>query len=152
MHRRCRFDTRGALRPGTNRLRIRFESAYAYAEARRERLGDRPHAYAAPYPFIRKMACNFGWDWGPTLVTAGIWQDIGLHTWSGARLAEVRPQVTVEDGRGRVDVHITLDRDSEGPLTIAAAVAGRETVARITGRDAVLTVTVEDPELWWPRG
>ena len=53
---------------------------------------------------------------------------------------------------GRVDVHITLDRDSEGPVTIAAAVAGRETVARITGREAVLTVTVEDPELWWPRG
>ncbi|HEV8565941.1 MAG TPA: hypothetical protein VGQ92_02455 [Actinoplanes sp.] len=49
-------------------------------------------------------------------------------------------------------MHITLDRDSEGPLTIAAAVAGRETVARITGREAVLTVTVEDPELWWPRG
>ena len=37
------------------------------------------------------MACNFGWDWGPTLVTAGIWQPIGLHAWSGARLAEVRP-------------------------------------------------------------
>jgi len=35
------------------------------------------------YPFIRKMACNFGWDCGPTLVTAGIWQDIGLHTWVG---------------------------------------------------------------------
>ena len=152
MHRCFRFDTRAALRPGTNRLRIRFDSAYAYAEAQRERLGDRPNGYAEPYQFIRKMACNFGWDWGPTLVTAGIWQDIGLHTWSGARLAEVRPQVTIEDGVGRVDVHITLDRDRDGPVTIAAAVAGRETVARITGREAVLTVTVEDPELWWPRG
>jgi beta-mannosidase len=152
MHRGYRFDTRGALRPGTNRLRIRFDSAYAYAEAQQGRLGDRPHGYAEPYNFIRKMACNFGWDWGPTLVTAGIWQDIGLHTWSGARLAEVRPQVTVEDGVGRVDVHIMLDRHREGPVTIAAAVAGRETVARITGREAVLTVAVEDPELWWPRG
>jgi beta-mannosidase len=152
MHRCYRFDTRTALRAGTNRLRIRFDSAYAYAEAQQERLGDRPNAYPEPFNFIRKMACNFGWDWGPTLVTAGIWQDIGLHTWSHARLAEVRPQVTVEDGVGRVDVHITLDRDSEGPVTVAAAVGGRETVARITGREAVLTVTVEDPELWWPRG
>lgn len=44
------------------------------------------------------MACNFGWDWGPTVVTAGIWQPIGLHAWSTARLAEVRPLATV-DGR-----------------------------------------------------
>jgi beta-mannosidase len=152
MHRSHRFDVQRALRPGTNRLRVRFDSAYAYAEAQLERLGDRPNAYPQPFAFIRKMACNFGWDWGPTLVTAGIWQDIGLHGWSGARLAEVRPQVTVEDGVGRVEVHITLDRDREGPVTVAAAVAGRESVARITGNEAVLTVTVEDPELWWPRG
>jgi beta-mannosidase len=152
MHRGYRFDVRDALRAGENRLRIRFDSAYGYAEAQQERLGDRPNAYPEPFNFIRKTACNFGWDWGPTLVTAGIWQDIGLHTWRVARLATVVPQVSVEDGIGRVDVHITLDRDSAGPVTIAAAVADRETVARITGREAVLSVTVPDPELWWPIG
>jgi beta-mannosidase len=152
MHRGYRFDVRDALRAGENRLRIRFDSAYGYAESQQERLGDRPNAYPEPFNFIRKTACNFGWDWGPTLVTAGIWQDIGLHTWRVARLATVVPQVSVEDGVGRVDVHITLDRDSAGPVTIAAAVADRETVARITGREAVLSVTVPDPELWWPIG
>jgi beta-mannosidase len=152
MHRGYRFDVRDALLAGENRLRIRFDSAYGYAESHQERLGDRPNAYPEPFNFIRKTACNFGWDWGPTLVTAGIWQDIGLHTWRVARLATVVPQVTVEDGVGRVDVHITLDRDSAGPVTIAAAVADRETVARITGREAVLSVTVPDPGLWWPIG
>jgi beta-mannosidase len=152
MHRGYRFDVREALRPGANRLRIRFDSAYSYAEAQRERLGDRPNAYPEPFNFIRKMACNFGWDWGPTLVTAGIWQDIGLHRWRVARLAAVVPQVTVADGVGRVDVRVTLDRDSGGPVTVTAAVGGRETVARITGREAVLTVTVDDPRLWWPIG
>jgi beta-mannosidase len=152
MHRSYRFDARPALRPGPNTLRIRFDSAYRYAEAQQDRLGDRPNAYPQPFNFIRKMACAFGWDWGPTLVTAGIWQDIGLHCWSVARLAEVRPQVTVRDGVGRVDVHVTLDRDSDGPVTVVAAVGGREAVARISGREAVLSLTVEDPELWWPRG
>jgi beta-mannosidase len=99
------------------------------------------------------MACNFGWDWGPTLVTAGIWQDIGLQSWSVARLAEVRPQITrADDGTWRVDVHIELERDDDGPVTVVAAVAGRETVARISGSEAVLSLTVENPELWWPRG
>jgi len=152
MHRGYRFDARAALVPGTNRLRIRFDSVYDYAEAMRDKLGARPNAYGEPFNFVRKMACNFGWDWGPTLVTAGIWQDIGLHSWRAARLADVSPQVTVEDGVGRVEVDVTLDRDTDGPVTIAVAVGGRETVARITGCRAVLTVTVEDPELWWPRG
>jgi len=149
MHRSYRFDTRGALRGGPNQLQFRFTSPYSYAEAQRQRLGDRPHAYSEPYPFVRKVACNFGWDWGPTLVTAGIWQDIGLHTWSGARLAEVRPQVT---GSGRVDVHVTVERLNDDPITVTAAVDGRTATTPITGREAVLTVTVPDPDLWWPRG
>ena len=152
MHRGYRFDVRSALRSGENSLRIRFDSAYSYAESHQQRLGDRPNAYPEPFNFIRKMACNFGWDWGPTLVTAGIWQDIGLHTWRVARLASVVPQVRVADGVAVVDVRITLDRDAAGPVTIAAAVAGHETIARITGREAVLSVTVTDPDLWWPIG
>jgi beta-mannosidase len=44
MHRGYRFDVRDALVPGTNRLRIRFDSAFDYAQALRDRLGDRPSA------------------------------------------------------------------------------------------------------------
>ena len=66
----------------------------------RGRLGDRPTAYPAPFNFIRKMACSFGWDWGPTLVTAGIWRPVRLEPWSTARLAGVRPVVTVEAATG----------------------------------------------------
>jgi beta-mannosidase len=36
---------------------------------------------------IRKEQCQFGWDWGPRYVTAGIWRDIRLEAWSRNRLA-----------------------------------------------------------------
>jgi beta-mannosidase len=78
-HRGYRFPAEGVLRPGANALKITFESAYAYAEDLQRTLGDRPNAYPEPFNFIRKQACNFGWDWGPTLVTAGIWRPIGLE-------------------------------------------------------------------------
>jgi beta-mannosidase len=154
MHRGYRFDARPLLRAGENTLRIRFDSAYRYAEGLRDELGDRPNAYREPFNFIRKMACNFGWDWGPTLVTAGIWQPIGLHSWSVARLAEVRPLVTVADRTGRVEVHVEVERAAEEPLTVSAAVAGVRTEAVIAAgeRTAVLNMTVADPDLWWPRG
>ncbi|MGX4656179.1 glycoside hydrolase family 2 protein [Micromonospora sp. SCSIO 07396] len=154
MHRSYRFDVAPALRPGENTLTVRFDSAYRYAEEQRDRLGDRPNAYPEPFGFIRKMACNFGWDWGPTLVTAGIWQEIGLHAWSTARLDVVRPLVTVVDGRGRVELHVEVARVADVPLTVRAEVAGVAAVTTVPAgqRTAALTLTVADPELWWPRG
>ncbi|TBL41495.1 glycoside hydrolase family 2 protein [Verrucosispora sp. SN26_14.1] len=154
MHRAYRFDLTSLLRAEDNNLAVRFDSAYRYAEAQRDRLGDRPNAYPEPFPFIRKMACNFGWDWGPTLVTAGIWQEIGLHGWSTARLARVQPLVTVEDGTGRVELHVEVDRATDVPVTVHAEVAGATAGVTIPAgeRSAVLTLTVDEPELWWPRG
>ncbi|MFI0791307.1 glycoside hydrolase family 2 protein [Micromonospora rubida] len=154
MHRGHRFDVTSALRPGANTLAVRFDSPYRYAEAHRDRLGDRPNAYPEPFNFIRKTACNFGWDWGPTVVTAGIWQDIALHAWSTARLAAVRPLVTVADGVGRVELRVEVERAAEEPVTVRVEVAGAtaEAVVAAGRRTAALTVEVRDPTLWWPRG
>ena len=152
MHRSYRFDTAPVLRTGANTLRITFTSPYAYAEEQRARLGERPNAYPEPFNFIRKQACNFGWDWGPTLVTSGIWQPIGLESWTVARLAEVRPQVTVADGVGRVELRVRLERAADEPVTISAAVAGANATATVEGIEALLILTVDEPALWWPRG
>ncbi|MFC7757647.1 glycoside hydrolase family 2 protein [Catellatospora bangladeshensis] len=100
------------------------------------------------------MACNFGWDWGPTVVTAGIWQPIGLHSWSTARLAQVRPQVTVDGTTGLVEVHIDVERASTESLTVTAEVGGVVGVATIGAGSigAVLRLSVPDVRRWWPRG
>ena len=162
MHRSYRFDVRHLLRPGRNHLAVRFASAHRYAEAVRDAVGARPQSgNAYPFPYVRKMACNFGWDWGPTAVTAGIWQPIGLETWSVARLAEVRPEVTVRGGpgdrTGRVTARVRVERsglDGDRPLTVRVAVAGRTADAAIPAGASEATVEVDVPgvELWWPRG
>ncbi|WP_330287144.1 glycoside hydrolase family 2 protein [Streptomyces sp. NBC_00576] len=158
MHRSYRFDVTGM----TGRLSVRFASAYAEAEAVRERLGERPGAYAEPYQYIRKMACSFGWDWGPTLVTAGIWRPARLEHWSTARIARVRPEVTVDEhGLGHVELAVDVERTRvEAGLTLEARVSGRglsgggEVLARgeIDGTSGVVRLEVPDAELWWPRG
>jgi beta-mannosidase len=153
-HRGHRFPVGPLLRPGANTLTVRFDSPYRYAEGHRDRLGDRPNAYPEPFHFIRKTACNFGWDWGPTVVTAGIWQEIGLHAWSVARLATVRPLVTVEDGAGRVELHVEVERTRDDPLTVHATVAGAAVEVTVPAGEhrAGATLTVRDPALWWPVG
>ncbi|MFC7265955.1 glycoside hydrolase family 2 protein [Streptomyces lutosisoli] len=149
MHRSYRFDVTGLQGP----LSVRFTSAYAAAEAVRDRLGERPNAYPEPFQYLRKMACSFGWDWGPTLVTAGIWRPVRLEHWSTARIAHVRPLVTVEHGLGRVELAVEVERTRvEAGLTVEARVGGVRASAAVDGTSGVVRLEVPDVELWWPRG
>ncbi|MFJ4922773.1 glycosyl hydrolase 2 galactose-binding domain-containing protein [Streptomyces sp. NPDC088725] len=155
MHRGYRFDITDRPASGSTALAVRFTSAYTEAESVREQLGARPNAYPEPFQFIRKMACSFGWDWGPTLVTAGIWRPVRLEHWSTARLARVRPEVTVDGTTGRVDVHVEVERTASGtgrPLVAEVQVGGRRASLGFDGASATLAVTVPDADLWWPRG
>ncbi|MEU9204275.1 glycoside hydrolase family 2 protein [Streptomyces sp. NPDC048332] len=151
MHRGHRFDVTGA----NGVLEVDFASAYDEAESVRALTGNRPNVYPEPFQYIRKMACSFGWDWGPTLVTAGIWRPVRLEHWSTARIASARPLVTVEDGTGRVEVRVLVERTGGGRgrgLVAAATVGGARAEAAFEGDEAVLRLDVEDPRLWWPRG
>lgn len=157
MHVGYRFELKDRVHGGENELIIVFRSPYAYAEAKQKELGDLPNAYPEPFNFIRKMACNFGWDWGPTLVTAGVWRDLYLESWSGTRLAGVRPLVTDATPEwAKVEVYAGLEGRLGGTLHAAltdpngTVVAETETV--VTGPDAHLTLNVTNPQRWWPRG
>ena len=39
--------------------------------------------------FTRKAGYHYGWDWGPRLVTSGIWRPVGLEGWTDARVSDV---------------------------------------------------------------
>jgi beta-mannosidase len=135
MHRSYRFDVTRFLRD-TNELRITFRSALNHAERLGAELGRRPGPYPLPYNMIRKNAGNFGWDWGPTFITAGIWRPIGLHSWHTARIASVRPEVTVRDGRdrtGRVRLHAGVERTGGAALRMVARVGERTVAVAVSG-------------------
>jgi beta-mannosidase len=156
MHRSYRFDISQHLNGQSMELEVDLHSATAYAEAELQRLGDLPRPYPAPYNFIRKMACSFGWDWGPDLRTAGLWKPVRLERWSIARLARVMPVVTVDtSGTGRVEVGIELERiDSGAPLTVTAEILGHRAESTVAANDTMATLVIDVPDapLWWPVG
>jgi beta-mannosidase len=135
-----------------------LRSAYDYTDAVAAVTGSMPGPYAEPYPLIRKMAANFGWDWGPTVVTAGIWRDIRLEAWSTARLATVQPLVTVtgpDQTEGRVEVRVTVERTDQGnqqPLTVALTIAGQTARADLAPGTTTATIVLDvgPVDLWWP--
>ncbi|MCQ4213318.1 glycoside hydrolase family 2 protein [Streptomyces longispororuber] len=151
MHRSYRFDVTGRA----GELSVTFASAYDEAASVRAVTGERPNVYPEPFQYVRKMAANFGWDWGPTVVTAGIWRPARLECWSTARVARVRPLVTVDGTDGRVELRVDVERTAAGTdrrLVALATVAGVTTRAEIDGDSVTLVLDVPGVRLWWPRG
>lgn len=173
-----RFDVRGALRPGRNELRVRVRAPVPFVLSEEARLGARPvNGDWTPYPFVRKSACNFGWDWGPRVPTSGMPGDVRLERWHGARIASVRPLVTACDARvARVEVRVQVQWAGERFAGVHARCElrmpprganaepdhrakgyrrpGKVVVRAAVGSDgaAVAVIEVERPERWWPRG
>lgn len=160
-HRSHRFDISGNVAAAEGRplaLSVAFGSALEAAESEVARIGARPGAYDHPLNMVRKMACSFGWDWGPDLQTAGIWRPIGLERWSTARIRSVRPLVSVDaDGSAHVAIHVDIERTGlEEPADVAVDARLGDTEVRgvvdAAKSSTVLEITVINPQLWWPRG
>ena len=163
-HRSYRFNVTPLLRRTGNELVVAFDAPLPAARESEQRIGAKPLVGdALPYNALRKMACNFGWDWGPTLTTSGIWRPIQLQAWSVARIAQVVPRVTLgrADGKGLVEAHVDVERvgheDQEVWLDLTlTAPDGATVVAHVRqvvheGTSAVLRALVDQPQLWWPR-
>ncbi|XP_054161783.1 beta-mannosidase-like [Oppia nitens] len=91
---RYKFNVKQVLKLGQNTIRIAIQSAPAYI---RQQYNDfkQKYNYTIPsitannYAFIRKMAASFGWDWGPSFPTQGIWKDIGLEVYDTAIVRDI---------------------------------------------------------------
>ncbi len=154
MHRGYRIPVADRLRPGANRLAVTFAAGEPAAREASEQIGPRPYISAHPFNAIRKMACNYGWDWGPVLITAGLWRPLLLHAWNIARIDTVRPLVEVDGGTGVLHAHVGLERLAGRAVTLRVSVGDQvrqvEVAAGVT--DVVVDVHVRDAALWWPLG
>jgi beta-mannosidase len=155
MHRTYRFDVAALLTDDGNELSVTFRSATRYCDALRTTEGDWPSAsFDRPFNFLRKMACSWGWDWGPWLTTAGIWRPAGLHGWSKSRLVTVRPTATVgTDDHGTVEVVIATAAEG-GTLNVTLCDSDGVVVARthqpVDGSQCAVTIDAGTIRRWWP--
>ena len=70
-HRSYRFDVTGLLVAEGNEWVIEFAGPVTAAEEVSAGYGTWPHTNLHPYNALRKMASNYGWDWGPDVATVG---------------------------------------------------------------------------------
>ena len=105
--------------------------------------------------FTRKAQFQYGWDWGPSLNTMGIWKDISLNAWDDAKIENVflKKKSYTED-QAKITAKITLSSPPKEPTLIVVSAAGKDFSLPIQAGNQTkqfdIPLTIDSPKFWWP--
>ena len=109
--------------------------------------------------YIRKAPYNFGWDWGPRIVTIGIWKPVKLEGWDDVRIEDMHYVTESADKRLAklsVEVNLLTDKDIDDIYLVVRhgdVVYSKTSVDLIAGKNKLKAgFSVRNPKLWWCNG
>ncbi len=151
------FDCKPFLNIGKNSLRIEFESAVKKAKELAKNLPyELPGGQAV---FCRKGQYQFGWDWGPRLVTCGI-GSIQLKYWNAIQLENISYKQSLEkDSSAKLQFTCNIWSDTKTSKTLSwqcseinANIVSRK-ISLQKGMNAILVnCKIEKAKFWWSNG
>lgn len=172
MFRKWSVPVKGIVRPAGNKLSVYFHSPIKVDLPKFESL---PFQYDACNDqsqnggifdkrvsvFARKAGYHYGWDWGPRLVTSGIWRPVYLKAWSGPVIEDAfisTQSIGKKNAEMKALVEIVSDRDYPSAiLSVTDADSKKQLASKKisldTGVNEVeLPFDVKNPKLWWCNG
>ena len=110
--------------------------------------------------FTRKAGYHFGWDWGPRLVTSGIWRPITLEAWSGLKIQDVFIQQEIQEDKAELTAQLGImatysanNNSAQVEILVDNIVVQTKAFALNSGiNNLEIPFIIENPELWWPNG
>ncbi|EXJ80112.1 hypothetical protein A1O1_08254 [Capronia coronata CBS 617.96] len=144
---------------GSNTLNVYFESAIKRSTALQEQYGVRKALERDPRRMhIRKIQCQWGWDFGPQMLTAGPYCPVFIEghvsriaeTSITSKLADDHSSAVIDVGVGiegkAAQTSLHIDIVDENGVVVAT-----KSITKTRGSD-VVSLKVQNPELWWPNG
>lgn len=165
MFKTWRVDCKKYLKEGKNKLTVIFKSPIKTKEQAYNDLG-----YQLPAgndagqikvsPFVRKAPYHFGWDWGPRIVTMGIWRPVYLEANNVFKVKDVYfNQQTVTKEKAVVNTQITVDYFAEEPKNVIVGIYHQDkllqelkTKTKKGQQIHQVNFEIENPTLWWCNG
>ncbi len=151
MFRRWKVAVKNQLKVGKNVLRIVFASAVQKGKEEAKKL-----TYILPGDekvFTRKAQYQFGWDWGPRFVTAGIWKEVHLQFWNKATLLNVKHfQKSVIDKMAQLEFSATIEANNNGNFELKINDKSVTVKLKKGINTIVVPYQIEQPKRWWPNG
>jgi beta-mannosidase len=108
--------------------------------------------------YTRKAGYHYGWDWGPRLVTSGIWRPVTLNAWDEASFKDLQiVQNKVEEDKATFTAVFEIDAEKKEDAIIS--IKNEEinlAAATIQLKKGVhkyeLDFEIKNPKLWWTIG
>ncbi|WP_396158294.1 glycosyl hydrolase 2 galactose-binding domain-containing protein [Flavobacterium sp.] len=151
MFRKWIISANNHLKKGKNHLKIVFQSAVQKGKEEAEKL-----SYTLPEKervFVRKAQYQFGWDWGPRFVTAGVWKKVQLKFWNSAKIENIKySQVELNDQKAILE--FTTEIHVSEVKTIQLKINEKsETFHLKKGTNKVkMHYEISNPKRWWCNG
>ena len=149
--RQWKADVKSRLQTSNNKLSILIHSPFDIEKQKAEAYGFQPPSDSRM--FTRKAAYVYGWDWGPQIVTSGLWKSVKLESWNGPRLKDV---LIIQDSLTERKAYLTarFEISSNKQTEISLFVYGnRKNIITDEGNQTVeINFEIDYPDLWWPNG
>jgi beta-mannosidase len=108
--------------------------------------------------YTRKAGYHFGWDWGPRLVTSGIWRPVCLKAWKEARIKDIRyvlKSLSAEKASYTAIFEIESQDSRQANIRVennGTLLAGK--AVQLSPGTGIYEVDFEivEPKLWWTNG
>lgn len=139
------------LKTGDNVLQVKFKSSVIIGK---ELAGKVPFTMPeSPRSFVRKAQYQFGWDWGPRLVTAGIWKDIKLNFWNDAKFESVKiEQRNLTKQKAELNIHVEIYAEKAGKYSFLIN-NEKQNISLNKGFNTIaIPYQIKNPKLWQPNG
>lgn len=117
MFRKWEIPVKQYLKTGKNTVQIKFSSAVNTGKELAKKV---PFTMPeSPRSFVRKAQYQFGWDWAPRLVTAGIWKNVQLEFWNNAKIITVKDiQKRAADGSYNLHFDVEIYAQNTGDYIV----------------------------------
>ena len=151
MFRKWTIPAKSHLKIGTNHLKVVFHSAVQKGNEEAKKL-----SYTLPEKervFVRKAQYQFGWDWGPRFVTAGIWKPVQLKFWNSAKIESVKyEQKVLNESVADLDFIFTIFAEKSGKYQIKLGQKPFPFVLKKGQNVVKVPLSIPNPILWWSNG
>ncbi|MBP2157912.1 MULTISPECIES: glycoside hydrolase family 2 protein [Asticcacaulis] len=173
MFRGWRVPVKGMLKAGVNTITVDLDSPlkkmkplvadmpYVMPGAYDSLFGDEPLGRNSS-TYVRKAGYHYGWDWGPRIVTLGVWKPVKLEAWDNARLADFHvAQLHLDDTVAALNASFDIQSDKVQTVRVRTDITAPDGTVKTVTHDASLfpgltpvtvPVQIENPQRWWPVG
>jgi beta-mannosidase len=151
------WEIRRYLKSGSNEILIRFASAALIVKKLEKKHGAYPAVSDPARVYARKAQYSFGWDWGPRLVTSGIFKSLRLEGVALNRITDLRVVATqVSQARASGTIRLSVQSLAASSTTLEVTLGQWRHIRALRLKKGLNHVSVpfslEHPKLWWPVG